>query len=91
MRFAERVGNVASGISTCLRIYRGGMSVGMTLEAYLKQHGITHKQFAELLGCEQPTVTRFVAGRIPSPDLMRLISEKTAGAVTPNDFFGIAA
>jgi predicted XRE-type DNA-binding protein len=61
----------------------------MTLDAYLKQRGITHRQFAEILGCEQPTVSRFVAGRIPSPDLMRLINEKTCGEVTPNDFFGV--
>lgn len=63
----------------------------MTLEAYLKKHGITHKQFAETIGCEQPTVSRFINGRIPSPELMRVISERTNGAVTPNDFFGIAA
>lgn len=61
----------------------------MTLDTYLKQHRITHREFAELIGCEQPTVTRFIAGRIPSPELMRIISEKTADEVTPNDFFGI--
>jgi len=63
----------------------------MTLDAYLKQHRITHRDFEEMIGCEQPTVSRFVAGRIPSPELMRLISEKTRGEVTPNDFFGIEA
>jgi transcriptional regulator with XRE-family HTH domain len=64
----------------------------MTLADYLTQHSITHQRFAELLGCQQPTVTRFVKGqRVPSPELMRLIAEKTNGAVTANDFYEIAA
>lgn len=64
----------------------------MTLEAYLRAKGITHRQFADLVGCAQPTVTRFIQGqRIPSPDLMRAIADKTNGEVTPNDFLGIEA
>lgn len=63
----------------------------MTLEAYLAEHGMTHREFAERIKCEQPTVTRFVAGRIPSPELMTRIVTETGGAVTPNDFFGVAA
>ena len=64
----------------------------MTLEAYLQGRNLTHDEFAKLIGCEQPTVTRFVNGkRIPSPDLMRRIAEATDGQVTANDFFGIAA
>uniref|UniRef100_UPI0035CBD0E0 helix-turn-helix domain-containing protein n=1 Tax=uncultured Sphingomonas sp. TaxID=158754 RepID=UPI0035CBD0E0 len=63
----------------------------MKLDVYLKKHGITQRAFADLLGCEQPTVARFASGqRVPSPDLMRLIAEHTAGQVTPNDFFDIA-
>lgn len=66
------------------------MYPGMTLADYLTKHGLTHGQFAELIGCEQPTVTRFVGGkRIPSPELMRKIFSETGGDVTANDFFGI--
>jgi len=61
----------------------------MTLDTYLKQHGITQLEFADRIGCEQPTVNRFISGRIPSPGLMAKIAEATDGAVTPNDFFGI--
>jgi len=51
---------------------------------------VTQPDFAERIGCEQPSVSRFVAGtRIPSPDLMRRIAEATNGEVTANDFFGI--
>jgi transcriptional regulator with XRE-family HTH domain len=63
----------------------------MTLDTYLKRHGITQREFAERIGCEQPTITRFIAGRIPSPDLMRKIADETSGEVTPNDFFGVAS
>lgn len=64
----------------------------MTLADYLTQHDLTHEGFARMIGCEQPTVSRFVAGaRIPSPVLMRKIVEVTNGAVTANDFFGIEA
>jgi putative transcriptional regulator len=63
----------------------------MKLDTYLEQAGLTHGQFAEMIGCEQPTITRFTKGRVPSPDLMRKIVEATDGAVTPNDFFDLDA
>jgi len=62
----------------------------MKLDAYLEQACLTQEKFAEMIGCEQPTVTRFIKGRIPSPELMRRIVEKTDGQVTPNDFFDIS-
>ena len=66
------------------------MKFGMTLADYLRKHELTHEVFADRIGCEQPTVTRFVGGkRIPSPDLMKRIVDATAGEVTANDFFGI--
>ncbi len=61
----------------------------MTLESYLKQHGLTQFEFAARVGCEQPTISRFINGRVPSPEMMTKILEATDGAVTPNDFFGI--
>ena len=65
------------------------MRVVMKLDSYLAAHAITQQRFAELIGCEQPTVARFLKGRIPSPDLMVRITKATAGAVTPNDFFDV--
>ncbi|AGH48742.1 2-oxoglutarate dehydrogenase E1 component [Sphingomonas sp. MM-1] len=59
----------------------------MKLVDYLEAHSLTHEQFAGILGCSQPTVTRFVHGiRRPSRFLMRRIAEATGGVVTPNDF-----
>lgn len=64
----------------------------MTLADYLVEHKLTHQEFAARIGCEQPTVTRFVKKRrIPSPDLMRQIAGVTNGAVTANDFYEVAA
>lgn len=64
----------------------------MKLATYLDQEKITHKAFADRIGCEQPTVTRFVGEkRVPTPELMSKIVEATGGQVTPNDFYGIAA
>jgi len=60
----------------------------MKLAAYLRSRNLKHQEFAALIGCEQPTVTRFVRGRrIPSAALMRRIVEVTEGEVTANDFF----
>lgn len=34
----------------------------MVLEAYLKKHGITQKQFAARLGCSQSLVSQWITG-----------------------------
>lgn len=62
----------------------------MRLDRYIDTHGFTRQQFADAIGCEQPTVSRFITGaRMPNPDLMRKIADVTNGEVTPNDFFEI--
>lgn len=63
----------------------------MKLDEYLNKTGMTHSDFAKLIGCEQPTVTRYVKGRIPSRDVILRISQVTNGAVTPNDFYDLPA
>lgn len=64
------------------------MCLFMRLDEYLKARGLTHRNFADLVGCEQPTISRFVARtRIPSAALMQRIMAVTNGEVTADDFF----
>lgn len=64
----------------------------MTLTDYLAQPGKTATELAEATNSAVSTITRAARGDItPSGELMRKIFEATSGAVTPNDFFGIAA
>lgn len=64
----------------------------MTLDAYLTARSdMTEAKFAGLIGVDQSTVNRLRKGQIPTPPVMTKIYEHTHGAVTANDFFGIAA
>lgn len=48
--------------------------------------------FATLVGVDRSSIHRMRNGKqMPSVEVMRAIAEKTGGAVTANDFFGIAA
>jgi transcriptional regulator with XRE-family HTH domain len=60
----------------------------MTLDAYLRKHGLTSAQFAKATGAlTKQTVHNYRHGiRFPSPESQRLIEEKTGGEVTPKDF-----
>lgn len=64
----------------------------MTLADWLDQANTTIPKFAERIGRTPEAVRRYVNGdRIPDRDTMPLIARETEGAVTANDFFGIAA
>jgi transcriptional regulator with XRE-family HTH domain len=64
----------------------------MQIKAYLEEKGFTDAAFAELIGVDRSTVTRMRKnGQTPGAETMRRIAEVTNGAVTANDFFGIAA
>lgn len=64
----------------------------MTLKDYLAQAGNTATKLAEATGVSVSTITRAAEGRtMPTRELMANIFKATGGAVTPNDFFGIAA
>jgi transcriptional regulator with XRE-family HTH domain len=60
----------------------------MTLDAYLRKHGLTSAQFAKATGVlTKQTVHNYRHGiRFPSAESQRLIDEKTGGEVTPKDF-----
>lgn len=64
----------------------------MKLSTYLETNGLSDADFAALIGVDRSSVTRMRAGnQTPSLRTMQTIAEKTGGAVTANDFFGIAA
>lgn len=61
----------------------------MKLNQYLSINKLTHADFAKKIGCRQPTITRYLSGRVPTPEIMSLIVKATNGAVTPSDFYDI--
>lgn len=61
--------------------------MSMKLAQYLSQNEIKPSVFAAEIGVAPSTITRLIKGeRSPRLDLIRLIREKTGGAVTADDF-----
>ncbi len=62
----------------------------MTLKEWLADKQLSHIEFAKHISRTPEAVRRYVNGeRIPDKATMPVIAEKTGGAVTANDFFGI--
>ncbi len=60
---------------------------GMMLSEYLTARNYTDAQFAELIGCDRTTVSRWRRGlNRPEWGDMQAIVIATGGAVNPNDF-----
>lgn len=63
----------------------------MTLTAYLREHGLTHADFAARIGATQAAVTRYANGaRKPSLDKIIAIERVTSGSVRAIDFISEA-
>lgn len=63
----------------------------MKLRTYLTSHAISEAEFAAAIGVAKATVNRYVNGtRVPDRGAMSKIFDKTAGQVTPNDFYELA-
>lgn len=59
----------------------------MQLAEWLKQSGKRKGEFADEIGVTPQMISAYLKGSIwPTRERMRLISEKTGGAVTANDF-----
>lgn len=59
----------------------------MNLADWLKQNGKQKRAFAADIGVTPQMISAYLKGDIwPSKERMRLIAEKTNGAVTANDF-----
>ncbi|WP_109317243.1 helix-turn-helix domain-containing protein [Pseudovibrio ascidiaceicola] len=58
------------------------------LREYLTDKNLKSAEFAALIGCSAPTVSRILSGkRHPSPSLARKIEVETGGVVTIGDLF----
>jgi transcriptional regulator with XRE-family HTH domain len=59
----------------------------MKLKEYLREKDITAREFADLIGVDYSSVTRYCAGsRRPEWPILERITVATGGAVTPTDF-----
>jgi transcriptional regulator with XRE-family HTH domain len=68
-------------------VYQGPMNKGaVKLRRYIEAHGLTPARFASLINVTQPSVHRYLYGRVPSPTVMLRIKEATANTITPNDW-----
>jgi transcriptional regulator with XRE-family HTH domain len=60
----------------------------MRVEQYIKENGLTLEKFGEMVGVKHMTVGRWIKGDcFPSSKVMKIISKKTNGVVSPNDFY----
>lgn len=60
----------------------------MKLEIYLARESLSVADFAEKIGVKRQTVYSYInRQKVPSPETMKLIGEKTDGEVMPNDFY----
>lgn len=60
----------------------------MFLSDYIKENGITQKQFADMCGLSEAGICRLVNGkRFPSPATIYIINQITEGQVGAEDFF----
>ena len=62
----------------------------MQLADWLKQSKSTRADLARAVGISPGRVTQICEGDLPSLDLAERIARATGGAVTPNDFVGLA-
>lgn len=65
----------------------------MKLSAYLKEVGLTYRQFADIIGMNNKgapvTLSRYSKGaRSPRKERAKAIVEATGGKVTINDLYG---
>jgi transcriptional regulator with XRE-family HTH domain len=56
------------------------------LRQYIEAERISARAFARIIKATQPTVHRYLHGRVPSVEIMARITKATEGAVTPNDW-----
>lgn len=59
----------------------------MKLSDFMASRGLKDDGMAELIGCDRSYIVKLRAGKIPSPEMIATIREKTGGAVQPNDWF----
>ncbi|NRA88323.1 MAG: helix-turn-helix transcriptional regulator [Rhizobiales bacterium] len=64
----------------------------MKLKTWLTQADISRADFADEIGVNKRTITRYLDGdRKPGADIFSKIFDVTKGNVTPNDFYDLPA
>ena len=63
----------------------------MRFSEYLARNDLSDGAMAEQLGCDRTYVLKMRGGKVPSPEMIKLIAEKTGGAVQFDDWFRAAA
>lgn len=59
----------------------------MRLDTYLRENGLSAKEFGKLVGLPKQTIHNYRHGfRFPGPENLLRIKDATNGAVTPDDF-----
>ncbi len=61
----------------------------MKLDTYLKKKKLTAHDFAQQIGVADFTLQRYLAGRVPTPEIVVSIYKTTEGKVAPNDFYNL--
>lgn len=59
----------------------------MRFSEYMNLHGLKDEDMAERIGCDRSYVVKLRGGRVPSPEMMATIRDKTNGEIQPNDWF----
>jgi len=61
-----------------------------TLDQWMNDEGVNGREFSELVGADQATVSRWRRGlTTPGPEDMLRIYEATGGEVDPNSFYDL--
>jgi transcriptional regulator with XRE-family HTH domain len=61
-----------------------------TLDEWIDAEGLTNTEFADLVGADNGTISRWRRGvTIPRPEDMLRIYEATCGEVEPNSFYDL--
>lgn len=60
----------------------------MRISDYMASKVLDDAGMARLIGCDRSYVHKLRNGKIPSPEMIATIRERTNGAVQPNDWFG---
>ena len=61
----------------------------MKLKEWMDNEELSQAKMADMVGCDQATISRILAGNGCADEWKRRIYEITGGLVTPNDLFGL--
>lgn len=61
----------------------------MKLKDWMDNEGLSQAKMADMVGCDQATISRILAGNGCTDEWKRRIFDITDGMVTPNDLLGL--